>query len=145
MYISILRIKKLILRCYNMNTKVFLAILTIVVLALSSYELAISPSVIFFDVQRERHSFELQSNNSLVIINNYQLHVQRIVIDLSSGHSFAVNYSLPSDTPVQIMANISSSSHTFLVDGIHYFILLSTGEFLKGTYEIDYGPQTSYP
>lgn len=128
-----------------MKTNIILAFFTIAILAVCSYELAFFPSITYFDVQRERKNFDLPVHQSLAIVNNYNSKVQRIVIELSSASIFLVNYSLSSDTTFQNLANFTTNHQSFAVDGIHYFILSSAGTSLKGWYEIDFGPQTSYP
>lgn len=127
-----------------MKAAVLLALCTMLLLILSSFELTNSQPISYFDVQREQKNFELQGNESLVIINHTLSNVQRISIELTVGTTFSVNYSIPSDTRFQKVENITGNSHIFELDGVGFFILLSPKSMLKGWYEIDYGTQASY-
>lgn len=145
MGIYLSHLKKYNSRFLSLKTKIILALFTIVILAFCSYELAFSPPITYVDVQRERKDFELPANQSLAIVNHYNSKVQRITIELTSASFFKVNYSIPSDTNFQNLANFTTTHQSFTVDGLRYFIIYSAGSSLKGSYEIDYGPQTSYP
>ena len=129
----------------DLNSKVIISFLQVFVLLISSFILLSLPPSSYFDVQREKKSFDLNQNESFVVINHTDANLKRITVTLTSGNAFSVNYSLNSDTPVQEINKIySSNSHTFDFDGIHTFIIKGIYGAIKGYVEIDYGPLNSF-
>ena len=108
-------------------------------LILSSFILVFSPSVSFFEVQRNRKEFSLNPHESFSVISNNAFNINRIVIDLSKGTSFTICYQIITDYPTGTVNQSYQLTHLMINHSSYkFFTINSTSHAISGFVEIDY-------
>ena len=124
--------------------KGFLAVILVGALMVSTIGFMFAPSINDLDVKREIKDFSLETGQIYSVFNHTVTNINKIIIYLKIGTIFNVSYKIITDYPVEAYNNSYLYNHTFYLDSLAFFKIISPYSYIEGTIEVDFGSLSSY-